>query len=65
MTPTPTPTQTPTQTQSPVKTSLNDLFLYCSEQPKTLDDSGTKPEKYRLSVESPLEILAEAMLESG
>lgn len=45
--------------------TCNDLFLYRSEQPKTMDDSGTKSEKERLSVESPLEILGEAMLEPG
>ena len=30
-----------------------------------MDESGTKSEKERLSVESPLESVAEAMLEPG
>lgn len=43
----------------------NDLFLYRSEQLKTMDESGTKSEKERLSVESPLDSIAEAMLDPG
>ena len=43
----------------------NDLFFYRSEQPKTIDESVTKSEKEKLSVESPLESVAEAMLEPG
>ena len=45
--------------------TCNNLFLYRSEQPKTTDESGMKSEKERFSVESPLESLAEAMLEPG
>lgn len=45
--------------------TCNDLFLYRSEQSKTIDESGTKSEKERLSVESPLESVAEAMLDPG
>ena len=43
----------------------NDLFFCSSEHPKTIDESATKPEKEKLSVDSPLESVAEAMMEPG
>lgn len=41
------------------------LCFYHSELPKTVDDSTVKLDKDRLSVESSLESVAEAMLDPG
>ena len=41
------------------------VVLLCSEQPKTVDDASVKLDRGKLCIESPLESVAEAMLDPG
>lgn len=41
------------------------VVLLCSEQPKTVDDASVKLDRGKLSIESSLESVAEAMLDPG